>query len=68
MKLSLNKKSFKSLSQDNKQLPVNATPEVGGGRLTDNCTNHCGSVKAQTCDTLLYTNKQQTACCWTAMC
>ncbi|SFD27105.1 hypothetical protein [Pseudoalteromonas denitrificans] len=32
MKLSLNKKKLKNLSKDNKALPSDMTPQVGGGR------------------------------------
>ncbi len=31
MKLQLNKKKLKNLSKDNKALPMDVTPQVGGG-------------------------------------
>ncbi|MBQ4837955.1 MULTISPECIES: hypothetical protein [Pseudoalteromonas] len=68
MKLSLNKKKIKSLSQDNKQLPNQATPAIAGGRLTDNCTNNYYSNKFQNCNTLIHTDRNQTACCPSAAC
>ncbi|WDE04321.1 hypothetical protein SG34_023725 [Thalassomonas viridans] len=35
MKLKLNKKKLKNLSQDKKSLPAEATPQVGGGIFSD---------------------------------
>ncbi|SFD64903.1 hypothetical protein [Pseudoalteromonas denitrificans] len=32
MKLKLNKKKLKNLSKDNKSLPADMTPQVGGGK------------------------------------
>jgi len=32
MKLKLNKKKIKNLSKDNKALPVDMTPQIGGGQ------------------------------------
>ena len=34
LKLKLNKKNIKTLSQDNKVLPVELTDQVAGGRVT----------------------------------
>ncbi|MCF2858661.1 hypothetical protein L1286_14335 [Pseudoalteromonas sp. SMS1] len=33
MKLQLNKKAMKALSNDNSTLPANMTPQVGGGQV-----------------------------------
>jgi len=55
MKLKLNKKKLKNLSKDNKALPANMTPQVGGGcraggggRLTLDLVYTCGM--GYTCD------------------
>ena len=40
MKLKLNKKKIKSLSSDKNALPVNATPQVGGGTGPGFCWNY----------------------------
>ncbi|WP_281560218.1 hypothetical protein [Thalassomonas sp. RHCl1] len=37
MKLKLNKKKLKNLSQDKKRLPAEMTPQVGGGLSGEPC-------------------------------
>ena len=43
MKLKLNKKKIKSLSNDNKAIPAEVTPKVAGGRgfFTEGRLTHC---------------------------
>ncbi|WDE12124.1 hypothetical protein [Thalassomonas haliotis] len=41
MKLKLNKKKLKNLSDDKKALPENMTPQVGGGYTTRPWTWYC---------------------------
>ncbi len=42
MKLQLNKKKLKNLSKDNKVLPADMTPQIGGGGHRDTKhTVHC---------------------------
>ena len=68
MKLGLKKKSFKSLSADNKKLPNDATPAVAGGRLTDYDSNHCFTYAVHNCDSNRHSNDQATECCGSAWC
>ncbi len=44
MKLKLNKKKLKNLSKDNKVLPMEMTPQIGGGRGQGVCS---GNVRCQ---------------------
>ncbi len=42
MKLKLNKKKMKSLTNDSKTIPANATPQIaGGGFFTEGRLTHC---------------------------
>ncbi|MDK1310658.1 hypothetical protein [Pseudoalteromonas ardens] len=68
MKLGLKKKSFKSLSATNKQMPKDATPAVAGGRVTDYWSNHCWTHEINTCDSAKHTNVAATYCGRSAMC
>lgn len=67
MKLNLNKKPLKSLSHNNKRLPVENTPRIAGGwtETTGDCipnTNDCGTTVPK--NATLYSD----CYCPTAMC
>ncbi|MBQ4836947.1 MULTISPECIES: hypothetical protein [Pseudoalteromonas] len=76
MKLNLKKKSFKSLSANNQNIPKHATPAIGGGRFSNYCnsnnlgacTQHCYSKTLNDTCNSNYVTFNGTGCCETTIC
>ncbi|WDD99847.1 hypothetical protein [Thalassomonas actiniarum] len=51
MKLKLNKKKLKNLSQNNQAIPADMTPQIAGAGAGrgDDYSNFCNTINAQTC-------------------